>query len=241
MKVSGIAKRTSEALGRFLDRRGTAWGVGVVMPPIMLLLDPVVFRGTFDQALLGRYRTCCYLAIGIAVSALVVVLTGGKARAYLSGIMAAAAGFGFLLGVAILPFSLIGILVLGIGLLGLSPFLAAAVFARWSWRTLRESAAPYRRISASLGAVTLCAVCLGTQVTVSRLLDSSLHDILAGNPRESSAATRRLQRWRLLVDMDQFIGVWTEQSNPDTKRRLAEAYMAITGEDLEEHAARAAD
>ena len=239
-----IVSRAVLALARFLDNRGTAWCVGVIMPVAMLLLDPIVFRGGtigFEMALLGRYRTACYLTIGVAVTALVIVLTIGRARAFLSGTMAAAAALGVLLGLVILPFSLIGTLFMGVGLLGFSPFLAAAVFARWSYRSLRSSSGSRRYVSAFAGVLALSALGLGTQVTVSHVLDSSISDIVSPRLRRSRAATERLKRWRLFVDMDQFIPAWQGQADPEAKQRLANAYQAITGENLEEHVMRAAD
>jgi hypothetical protein len=242
--MNGIATRTFSALGRFFDKRSTAWGVGVIMPLAMVLLDPIVFQARtmgFEQPLLGRYRTACYLGIAGAVAALVIVLTTGKAKAFLSGVMMAAATLSLLLGVVILPFSLFGILFLGVGLLGFSPFLAAALFARWGYRSLRASTLSRRHLSALAGAIAFCGILVGTQFTVSHVLQSSIDDILSGRLRKSRAATERLRRWRLFVDLDEFIPVWARQADPQAKQRLAEAYRAITGDALEDRAARVAD
>jgi len=217
--------------------------VGVIMPPIMLLADPVVFRGgtIVGRALLGQYRTSCYVGIALAILAMVMVLKTSRARAFFAGIMAAASIFGVILGLAILPFSLIGMILMGLGLLGLSPFLAAVVFAWWSRRAFRESNAGHRWLHSAAGAVVFLGVCLGTQAATAHVLRSSLEDIASSRLRKQRAATERLARWQLLVDMDAFILAWQQHSDPEAKRRLAEAYKTITGEDLEERASRLVD
>jgi hypothetical protein len=244
MKPDGIIRQGYLAILRFLDSRATAWGVGVIMPVIMVLLDPVVFQGGtigFEQAILGPFRTACYLGIATAIGALATVLITGRGAAFLSGAMVVAAAFGLALGLVLLPFSLLGILFLGVGLLGLSPFLAAAVFARWSLHAFRGSNASHRRASALLGALVFFGMLVGTQVAIAHVLQAALDDILSGRLSKARAATERLKLWRPLVDMDQFIPAWTAQSDPEAKQRLAEAYLAITGENLAERAMRVAD
>jgi len=242
--MTGVLRRAFWAIGRFLDRPVTAWIVGVAMPVAMLLLDPIVFRGGslgLGWPVLAQYRTASYVGIGAAIVALVMVLTTGRGKALFSGVMAAAAGFGLLLGLVILPLSLFGMLLLGVGVLGFSPFLAAALFARWSYRSFRGADAPRRRSRALLGAAAFCALWAGTQVTVSHVLRTSLDAIVLGHPRGSQVATERLKRWRPVVDLGPFITAWLEQDDPDTRRRLVDAYRAITGEDLEAVVSRAMD
>jgi len=243
METIGFGRRVASAIGRFLDDSSVAWAFGVVMPPIMLLADPVVFQGSsvVGRALLGQYRTACYLGIALAMLAMVMVLKANRGKAFVAGVMAAAAVFGSALGLAILPFSLIGIVVMGLGLLGLSPFLSAAVFAWWSRRSLHESGARHRLLQAAGGAVLFVGLIVGTQVTTNRLLQSSINDIASSRLRKSRAATDRLARWQLFVDMDAFIAAWEQHPDPEAKQRLADAYKVITGEDLEQRASRLRD
>ena len=240
---SGLGTRVSAAVRGFFDDSSVAWTFGVILPPVMLIADPVVFRGNMiaGSALLGGYRTSCYLGIALAMIAMVVVLKSARGNAFFAGMMAAASLFGTAIGLVILPFSLIGILFFGIGLLGLSPFLSATVFALWSRRALRGSDPRRRRLKATAGVVVFFGLCLGTQMATSHLLRSSIDDIASSRLRKSRAATDRLARWHLLVDMEAFIPAWESNPDPEAKQRLADAYKVITGEDLAAHAARLRD
>jgi hypothetical protein len=232
----------SAAVSRFLQSRGAAWALGVATPPFMLFFDPVVFRSSMlGPALLGRYRPGCYVAIAAGVVAFMALLTAGRPKAFLAGVMIAAAGFGIVLGLAILPFSLLGILVMGIGLLGLSPFVTAVVFAAWSRRALAEGVGRFRLAQAIAGAVCFMATCGGAQLAASHVLQASVDDIVSGRLRKQRAAEQRLSRWQVLLDMDQFVAEWQRLSDPAAKQRLSDSFKAVTGEDLETRASRMAD
>jgi hypothetical protein len=175
------------------------------------------------------------------VTAFVLLLTTGKARAFLGGVMMAAAAFGVALGLAILPFSLLGILFFGIGLLGLSPFVSAAVFAAWSRRALGEAVGRYRLPCAAAGVLCFVGVWGGTQWAASQAVRTSVNDIVSGRLRKQRIAERRLSRWQILLDMDQLAVAWQNESDPAARQRLADSFKAITGEDLEIRASRMAD
>jgi hypothetical protein len=173
--------------------------------------------------------------------ALIALLTAGRAKAFIGGLMMAAAAFGALLGLAMLPFSLLGILFFGVGLLGLSPFVSAAVFAAYALRALEEGVGRHRLLHAIAGALSFVVICGGTQLAASHALRTSVDDIVSGRLRKQRIAEQRLSRWQFLLDMDQLVGVWQRQPDPAARQRLSDSFRAITGEDLETRASRMAD
>jgi hypothetical protein len=139
-----------------------------------------------------------------------------------------------------LPLSLIGIIVLGIGLLGLSPFVAAAVFARWGIALVGRGRRSWTEALA--GAVLFAALCTGVHVGARQVWRSSLAAILSGSSADRTTATTWLRRTSLLLDLEgSFLTLWGAESDPTRKALLAEAYRGATGEDIEALAGRMAD
>jgi hypothetical protein len=104
---------------------------GILLPLVCLAADPIVFRGdSFMPPLLGHRALLCYAAIGTSLLALALWLLCRRPAALLAGFLLAGALFALLLGVFLLPFSMIGLFANGLGALGLSPFLTAFVFWR---------------------------------------------------------------------------------------------------------------
>jgi hypothetical protein len=113
---------------------------GIVMPVVCFALDPIVFKtgSEYGGALYPRWQLYAYTISVVEMVALCAWLLAagraGRRPAALAGMLMAGAGFAFVVGMAILPFSLIGLLVLLIGLLGFVPFLTAFVYLRNGWR-----------------------------------------------------------------------------------------------------------
>ena len=113
---------------------------GIVMPVVCFVLDPIVFKtgSEYGGALYSRWQLYAYTLSAVEMVALCAWLLaagrGGRRPAALAGMLMAGAGFAFVVGMGILPYSVIGLLVLFIGLLGFVPFLTAFVYLRNGWR-----------------------------------------------------------------------------------------------------------
>ncbi len=128
------------------------WTFGVVLPLICVAADPIVFynRLGFERAVLGEYKTFAYVLSAVSILSMAAWLLWGQRlgelRGYLAGLFLAASAVSFMVGLAILPWSLLGSLVL-IGLLGFTPFFSSFVFLRNSVRAIdgatSESAAGF--------------------------------------------------------------------------------------------------
>ena len=120
------------------------WLFGVIMPTICFFFDPIVFSGAIrpNGPLLGPMKTFAFVLSFVAIMGLMAsMLFGEKLKwfnAALAGLFATSAGFSLFVGLAISPFSLLGMIIL-IGLLGFTPLLTSLVYFRNAVRTFRSS------------------------------------------------------------------------------------------------------
>lgn len=127
-----------------LSQRKFDWYFGVGLPIVCIAADPIVFRHWDGiRPLLSDYQVFCYALSSVSIMAMAAWLLWGhklgELRPYLGGIFLVAAAISTIVGVILLPFSMIGSIVL-IGLLGFTPLLSGFVFLRNSFRALESSA-----------------------------------------------------------------------------------------------------
>jgi hypothetical protein len=115
---------------------------GILAPITCLIFDPGIFRGGMlaDSGVLGNFQWFAYFACIMQVFTLRSWLQVGEDfegwLGAIAGILLAGAICAGLVGILILPLSLLGLFVL-IGAFGFIPFLTAIVFARNAFRALR--------------------------------------------------------------------------------------------------------
>jgi len=106
------------------------WAYGVVIPLFCVVADPIVFA---DRGILTEYRPFAYLLSSASILAMAAwLLWGDRLRwlaAPLGGLFIAGSFISFLVGVILLPYSLIGLFYL-IGFLGFTPLFAGLVYLR---------------------------------------------------------------------------------------------------------------
>src|SRR5687768_16743997 len=106
--------------------------LGLLAPVLCFYFDPVVFQGNLIGPLYSGYQLFAYSITAIAICMLMVWLAFGRRLrsfgALLSGFLYAGAVFSVVIGVAILPISVIGLMMI-IGVFGFTPFFTA--FAYW--------------------------------------------------------------------------------------------------------------
>lgn len=107
------------------------WVFGVIMPVVCFTFDPIVFQ---TKDFFGDYKTLGYLLSYTSVMALAAWLIWGAklkwANAFLSGFFAVISVVALVIGITILPLSLLGLLFFFIGALGFTPLFTALVFMR---------------------------------------------------------------------------------------------------------------
>ena len=116
------------------------WAFGVILPTICFIADPFVFKsfGGDHQGLLSHYSPFAYTLSFVSIALMFIYLSWGHkykaANAALSGLFAVGGLVSLVVGVVLLPFSLLGLLVI-IGALGLTPLFTAAIYLRNSYRS----------------------------------------------------------------------------------------------------------
>lgn len=221
---------------QLLGKPSTAWAIGVVLPVAMVLLDPIVFRGSglgAGQPLLAGARPFGYMAIATGMALVLYDLLRGRPHAAVAGALAAAAAFSAGLGVILLPFSLAGILLFGMGLLGLSPFFCAAVLGYRAVGAYRGAPPLHRTAHAAVGFGLFFIACSAVQRGATGVWERAVAEIRSSDPAVSSAGAERLARWGVLLDAKQLADPWRAEPDLAKKERLAAAYRRLTGQSLE--------
>lgn len=112
------------------------WTFGVALPLVCFASDPFVFEnrlGGSGDPMLGQYKIFAYtLSIASVMAMAAWLLWGqklGELRPYIGGLFLTGSVVSLIVGVILLPFSLVGMFVL-IGFLGFTPLVSSLVFLR---------------------------------------------------------------------------------------------------------------
>lgn len=156
---------------------------GVAAPILCLIFDPGFFRSQPDTnfgctfIIFNAVTVLVYPAVGVGSLALTGWLIAShrfqRMRPALAGLFLAGWLFAAALGIALLPFTVLGTFYYGLGLLGLIPFFTASAFWRnfkLAWRTEPTAPSRWRLGLAALGFVFALGLPLGTQLAAVRFL-----------------------------------------------------------------------
>lgn len=225
---------------------------GIVMPVICLICDPVVFQGGLmdDGGLYSEYRLYAYTISALEIVALCAWLSAagraGKRPAALAGMLFAGTLFSFVVGFAILPYSVIGLLFFLVGALGFVPLLTAFVYLRNGWR----AAGTVGRAGGGSPGLAAAALACGflfalgapavAHVSVTNEAVAAAADVGAGR----ALSPARLRALRLAgsasgsTAYDDLVWEYHGESDPARRARLAKAYAEITaGGDIKQRLA----
>ena len=217
---------------------------GMLVPLVCLHLDPTVFRsgGAGDTGLLVPFRILGYAEIAFSMVALAYFLFRRRASALLSGILLGSATFSVFLGVAILPLTMIGLVVL-IGILGFAPFVTGFVYTRNAWRCRQPSSAQNSRLrsrlAAGLGLILILGIPAGLQATASHLVNGALARLENGSDQEFEPALHTLRC--TAYDSDRLAFAYQETKDEKRRARLARAFHELTGQSVEARLAQLSD
>lgn len=210
--------------------------MGICLPLVCLYFDPIVFRSLSGEALLGRYTTLALVAILLGLLSLTVWLSIRRPPALLAGLLAGGAVFSCLLGLVLLPFSLMGLLWL-IGVLGFAPFLTGFVFLRNSVRAWQMAGSTSRSLwRPILMAAGLLAACCGPWTAhwyLNREVDRAIALARSQDPGQALTGINSLHWFRGLLSLDAILKAYDEEPDPVVRDRLAGLYKELTGEEIE--------
>ena len=217
----------------------------VVMPIIVLLADPLVFKGGqgfWSRALLEDYQLLAYVVCSLQIGLFLAWRTWRRSLIHwapaFAGIFFAGATFSGLIGVVLLPFSLIGLIVL-IGALGFTPLLTAFVFLRNGVRTARIKSPCVTRTSRLMVGIMTAMLVIALPLLVSwqveRVISASVDQLILADAHQSEEAVRQLRWFRFVPDKyrRKIAIAHANSTDPVRRQTLNEAYRNITGEDLE--------
>ncbi len=217
---------------------------GIVLPIICLWFDPIVFRSSFGGALLGRYAVLAGVAISLGLVSLTAWLLIRRPPALFAGLMCGGAIFATLLGVVLLPYSVIGLLAI-VGVLGFSPFATAFVFWRntvRAYRKARENASPVLLWAlAAMGLLITCGGPWAVHGYVAHELSQASEMILSPDPAKAAQGLTVLKRFQRFVNLDQMVIAYEAEKDTGRRQRLAAMYKELTGVEIEQRLATLRD
>jgi len=222
-------------------------GLGIILPLLCIIIDPFVFRyNSLATSPLSKYRIFAYLAIALGIITLSCWLAfnarvGAKWHGFFAGILLFGAVFAFAGGLVLLPFSLLGLLLAGIGLFGFTPFLTGFVYLRNGFRALKHKEQLQTVRDARffiglmiLGLALIVTLPVAAQWQTSQITNQGLQLILHGtsNSAEQGVQILRSAFW---CDETCYIEIVEKyiQENDETRRKvLAKAFQQLTGIDI---------
>jgi cytochrome bd-type quinol oxidase subunit 2 len=226
---------------------------GVCAPLACFIFDPIVFQGGIaGPPLFASYQPVVYLFSGIEIVLLCfwLLLAGGPelANAMIGSALLVGGVFCLVIGIALFPYTLMGLLV-GIGIFGFIPFLTAAVYGRNGFRALRTNANPHSSLTRSFGFLCGAFLVMGVsamgawwiQTTAARSVDQILRG--DGDPIHTKYAVRQLAVLRFFTnaELNRIVEAYVSETNTERKAMLRSCYREISGEDIELRARILAD
>jgi hypothetical protein len=179
---------------------------GVFLPVVCVEFDPFVFqRDAYPMngyGLLENYRIACWFAIAAGVLAMAVALFGSagspRLQAFLGGFLIIASLFSGLIGIVLLPMSVIGLFAL-IGAFGFTPIFSAIACMKTARHLLAtaSSALPRPRVRklALIGAFALAIPPLAIQAWVEVESGRLVHQLRSEDPAVVERAMSDIERW----------------------------------------------
>lgn len=214
---------------------------GFFLPIICIVFDPIVFRGgfAFGGGLLADYRIPAYVFMSLAMLSLAFWLASGRLALFFAGPFLVSGLVALGLGVLLLPLSL-PMSLIGIGLLGLVPFVTGFVYLRNGLRAERIAVRTTSGSVAMLVGLSTVLIALGVPASahgyVTSTIDQAMEDVTSDDVEVRREGTATLQRAASavpgLVNLDALVWRYDRERDPVKRKRLADAYAAATGDDI---------
>jgi hypothetical protein len=226
--------------------RGSSIAFGIVGPLICFGLKPIILddwvqREVPGLGFIGSYWIFCHAFVGLQVVTLAFWLWRGDRLGSMTGVVTgvflSGAVFAGGLGLVMFPFSLMGIAVNGIGLLGLVPLFTSITYfahARRANRQARVMLGGMRSTAfALLGGVLVFGIPVALQSQVSHYARQVVERALEVAARGDLSNATTLERFGLYANPDRLVEAYRAEGDADRRKHLASAYMKLTGSDIE--------
>jgi hypothetical protein len=232
--------RPTTAAATLFSNPKAAVGLGIVLPLVCVICDPLVFRGTTIPPLLGSYRISAYGYMAFAMLALAAWLTTRRLPSLLCGFLIGGCVFALVLGIVLLPISAIGLFAI-IGILGFSPFLTAATFWYCAMNARNAAGDRFKPLLAALAFAFFVALPIGIQSYVVHVTEQAMTMLVNGSDQSAERAIRRLEMLGPVIDPDVLAWRFAEAKSEEARNRLASAYGRLTGNDIQRRLDRLRD
>jgi hypothetical protein len=151
---------------------------------------------------------------------------------FLCGLFGVASLISLLIGIILLPFSIVGLLMI-LGLLGFTPLLTSFVYFRNAVRGY-QFCKLFVETKVLFNSIFLSAV---LAITMPLLLNLKINNLLKimlyGDANEVRAAANKLKYITPIVNFERLAGKNCDENNSDKNRAIFESYQELTGESLE--------
>lgn len=217
---------------------------GVVGPLLCLIFDPAVFKGEMG-GLMSLVRVFAYTSIGIGLVTLTIWLVFGTrfqwGRSIIAGILMFGALFAFLLGLVMLPLTILGVFIAGIGLLGFLPFVTGFIYLRNGRRALGSATQLPIDKALRMAGGFLCGIALVIAIPVavqwqtSRYVSQSVDAILNGDSLAAGQGVENLQHafWCTETCYTPIVQAYRNTGDSARQQFLAAAYQQISGNTIQ--------
>lgn len=236
-------------LGNEVTKKQVVFDVlfGVVMPVFCLLADPIMFNGIFGRGIAENFRLFGYSLVGFEILCLVVWLTAGRRSAILSAVLSAAlmmgALFSVVVGIVLMPFSIIGLLFI-IGVFGFSPWFTAMAFARNAIRAYNFAKPRLRKIelvsvvAGGILATIMVPQCAhGIQLRAHKKIDRIVEFASTGNTYMLEKNVKELKKFKIILretDFDTIVKAYMQENDGYRKHLYSSIYSNFTGRNIDD-------
>jgi hypothetical protein len=213
---------------------------------LCVFFDPTVFRsdGVMGNGFLSHMRLFGYVEIAASTAALGYYLLTRRASPLLAGALWGGFLFALILGLAMLPLTLLGLLLI-IGVFGFTPFLTSWVFLRNAYRCWRDASVRVSRkaglLLVTMGMALILAIPASLQGSAYYLCNRAMQALRSGSEQDFARAVRTLQRTRFIVSPDAIALAYQKATDEIQRERLARAFRAVTGQSVEQRLAQLND
>lgn len=214
------------------------WFFGVIMPVICFAFDPAIFKGGIvGTAYLGKYKPFAYILSFVSVMAMSAFLIWGRKLKWMNALLAgffAVGGFiSLIIGIVMLPISLLGLIIL-IGVLGFTPFFSSLVFLRNSLRAFQFAMLHLERKILIRSTILAAIFSLITPAVINFEIQDLLNEMKNGDVQTIRKNSQYLKFAAPITNFDSLTEDYDPGINSDEIKTLAEEFENLTGETIED-------
>lgn len=210
---------------------------GIVLPSLCFVFDPIVFKLEFyglGKPYLADYKPFAYLfsfSSIILLSLWLYFQTRMKwLNAILSGVFFVGATFCLVIGLLLMPLSLIG-LIFVVGVLGFTPFFTGFVYLRNGVRAMKL-AKEILNFKFLINTVVLSAILSFVFPAIFNLkVKQAVREMANGDVQTIEASAKRLRYFGFLVNLDEAVLAYGQTEDGEKQKALEKAYKDIIGEE----------